>query len=576
MVFTTPPWVPSLSFDPPDSVPIHQFQFEEEHGRCQFRDSRNPFTCGLSAKTRSPIEVKARIEYLAKGIGKVMGWAPNTRSEWEKVVSVYSMNHIDYMVLGWAVHRLNGILTPASAACSALELEHQLRDSRSQAIFTCESLLPTAIQAATAAGLSEKHVYLLEPSNQIRGSLASLSWKSLDELVLEGMNEPPLEELHWESGQGARQVAYLCYSSGTSGPPKGVEITHRNIIANVLQLSALDSTARDTKRRNMFQTAYNEACLGVLPMSHAYAITIWQLSTYRGDGVIVFPNFDLRNCFEAISRYQIRTLWLVPAILELFMRNHDLLCKFDVNSVTDIVAGAAPLSNEKVLALQELFPKWRFRQGYGLTEACTVICWTPDHDIMPGSVGCLLPGIEAKIISSDSEEISQHNVPGELLVRSPSVSIGYHNDAESTKQTFADGWLHTGDKAMVCVSPLGYEHLVITDRVKDLIKVRGYQVSPSELESLLLTHPDVSDCCVVSVPDALSGEVPKAFIVRKQKAGDSEFGNYDLQCRIQKYVDENMAEYKRLKGGVEFVAEIPRGAGGKLLRRILRQENNTA
>ncbi|PVH90390.1 phenylacetyl-CoA ligase-like protein [Periconia macrospinosa] len=533
MVFTAPPWIPSLLYGPPNSIPIHQFQFEEEHGRCQFRHSRDPFTCGISATTRSVVEIKSRIEYLAKGIGRAMGWAPNTGSEWEKVVSIFSMNHIDYMVLGWAVHRLNGILTPASAAYSARELEHQLRDSRSQAIFTCESLLPTAIQAAAAAGLSEDHVYLLEPSNQTRTSSSSCSWKSVDELVSEGMNEPPLEELCWETGQGARQVAYLCYSSGTSGSPKGVMITHKNVIANVLQLSTL--------------ATYNEVCLGVLPMSHAYAITTLQLCTYRGDGVIVLPNADLRACSKAISRYQIRTLYLVPAIIGLIMRNHDFLGRYDVSSVVDIISGAAPLRNVTVLALQKIFPKWQVRQGYGLTEACTVISWTPGHDIMPGSVGCLLPDIEAKIVSSDSEEISQHNVPGELLVRSASVSVGYYNDAESTKQTFVDGWLHTGDEAMMCASSLGYEHLVITDRVKEVIKVR----------------------------DALSGEVPKAFIAKKHKVGDNEVSDHDLQCIIQKYVDDNMAEYKRLKGGVEFIAEIPRGPEGKLLRRILRQKNNT-
>ncbi|PVH90340.1 acetyl-CoA synthetase-like protein [Periconia macrospinosa] len=481
MIFTAPSWAPPLPLDPPDSIPIHQFQFEEEYGRCPFGASKAPFTCGLSAKTRSVMDIKSRIEYLAKGIGKAIGWAPNAGSEWEKVVSIFSMNHIDYMVLGWAVHRLNGILTPASAAYSARELEHQLRDSRSKAIFTCDSLLPIAIQAASAAGLSDDHVYLLEPSNQTHGDSASHARKSVDELVLEGMNEPPLEELCWETGQGARQVAYLCYSSGTSGPPKGVMITHRNMIANVLQLSTLDSTARDAKGRSMVRTAYNEICLGVLPMSHAYAITTLQLCTYRGDGVIVLPNADLRTCCEAISCYQVRTLYLVPAIIELLVRNHDFLNRYDVSSVVDIITGAAPLRNETVFALQNLFPKWRVRQGYGLTEASTIICWTPDHDILPGSVGCLLPGIEAKIVSSNSEEISQHNVPGELLVRSPSVSIGYHNDATSTRQTFVDSWLHTGDEAMMCASPLGYEHLVITDRIKELIKVRGYQVSPSEL-----------------------------------------------------------------------------------------------
>lgn len=206
----------------------------------------------------------------------------------------------------------------------------------------------------------------------------------------------------------------------------------------------------------------------------------------------------------------------------------------------------------------------------GLTEASTTICFTPGHDIVLGSVGSLLPGFEAKLIAPDGTEITENDVPGELVVRSPSISPGYYNDAETTAQTFVDGWLRTGDEAMVCKSPNGHEHVFITDRIKELIKVRGQQVSPTELESFLLTHPDVADCCVVPVPDALSGEVPKAFVVKAQADSDPANDN-DLAQKIQKFVADQHADYKRLKGGVEFIDVIPRDAGGKLLRRILKQ-----
>lgn len=209
----------------------------------------------------------------------------------------------------------------------------------------------------------------------------------------------------------------------------------------------------------------------------------------------------------------------------------------------------------------------------GLTEASTVLCWTPDHDIWAKAVGSLLPGCEAKLVLPDGSEVSELGVPGELFVKSPSISMGYHNDPQSTKDAFIDGWLRTGDEAMVCKSPLGNEHVVITDRIKDLIKVRGHQVSPSELETFLLTHPAVADCCIVPVPNAQSGEVPKAFIVRHQQYCDSNTDEQGLKHEIQEFVKANKADYKRLAGGVEFIDVIPRGPGGKLLRRVLRAKS---
>ncbi|KAF2463973.1 amp dependent CoA ligase [Lindgomyces ingoldianus] len=571
MVFTAPAWVPHLPFDPPDSVPLHQFQFDEAYGRCPFQLSKSPFTCALSGATNPVLDVKQRVEHLAQGLAKDMGWKPNIGSEWNKVVNIFSLNHIDYMTLTWAIQRLNGICTPASASSTVEDLEFQLRDSQAKAIFTCEPLLPIALQAAAAVGIPENHVYLIDRSDQTRTSTnLSCSRKSVQDLVTEGGKEPCLDAMLWEPGQGARQLAFLCYSSGTSGRPKGVQITHQNMIANVLQSFALDSGRRKLKEKNGPSRTYTEYSLGVLPMSHAYTLTVLQLATYRGDGILVLPNPDLIACFKVISKYRISTLWLVPALIEMILKIRNIAIGYDLTSVDNIVSGAAPLPEKTADALQRLLPQCRIRQGYGLTEASTVVCWTPDHDIWFKSVGSLLPGCEAKIILADGSEVSEHGVPGELFVRSPSISMGYHNDPQNTNDTFVDGWLRTGDQAMVCKSPLGNEHVVITDRIKDLIKVRGHQVSPLELETFLLTHPAVSDCCVVPVPDARSGEVPKAFVVKHEQYRNSNCDEQVLRHEIQEYVKESKADYKRLAGGVEFIEVVPRGPGGKLLRRMLR------
>ena len=251
------------------------------------------------------------------------------------------------------------------------------------------------------------------------------------------------------------------------------------------------------------------------------------------------------------------------------------------------------MGKETAEDLNKMYPSWKIRQGYGLTETCTVVCSSAADDIWFGSSGSLLPGYEVKLITIEGQEITGYDQPGELLAKSPSVVLGYLNNDKANTETFVDGFMRTGDEALIKKSPNGHEHIFIVDRIKELIKVKvscycswapdldpmiltrmiqGLQVAPAELEAHLLAHPAVNDCAVIPVPDDAAGEVPKAFVVRSANSGGLEDSPRLLMREIQKHVEEHKARHKWLKGGVEFVDVIPKSASGKILRRLLRDK----
>ncbi|KAF4472862.1 amp-binding enzyme [Fusarium albosuccineum] len=569
MVFTPPAWVPELPIDPPDSVTVAEFMRHEKFGRHPIPKSRNPYTCGLTGKTYTWPEVIEREDCLARALGRVLDFKPREGSEWDKVVGLFSLNTIDYVPLTHAVHRLNGIVTPSSAVYSATELEHQLRSAGAKALVTCIPLLETAVKAADAAGIPRDHVFILQMPNITK----SVPFKTIDDLIEEGRNLPELEPLKWAKGQGARQVAYLCYSSGTSGLPKAVMISHRNIIANILQKTTFESVPRKA------YGIVTQVMLGLLPFSHIYGLVlITHVGTFRGDEIIVQPRFELKSFLAAVQRFKIEQLSLVPPILIQILNNRELCQKHDLSSVRFIYTGAAPLGPETTDRLIKQYPKWRIGQGYGLTETATVVTSTSELDILMGSGGSLVPATRAKILDPEGNEITDYETPGELLLQSPSVVLGYLNNVKATAETFIwddDGrWIRTGDEVLVRKSPAGNEHFVIVDRIKELIKVNGHQVAPAELEAHLLSHPYVNDCAVIQIPDERAGEVPKAFVLKaKEAAGKSD---KEVEEAIHKYVQEHKSRHKWLKGGIQFVDVIPKSPTGKILRRVLRDQEKKA
>ncbi|KAI1611662.1 4-coumarate-CoA ligase, variant [Exophiala viscosa] len=567
MIFNAPDFLPPLP-EVPDNVPLCDFMFDEQYGRRPISQSLDAYTCGITGRSISAEDQKSRVSFLARSLANELGWKVNVGSEYDKVVGVFAHNTIDIMTVNWAIHRVNGISSPANAVYSVDELKYQLSFSNCKALFTVMSLLPVALEAAAKSGLPKNRIYICEMPGD--GSVPA-DYKTISQLIKDGQRLPDLEQIRWSAGQGARQTAFLCYSSGTSGLPKAVMISHHNVIANTIQSCLFEKGSRDK-----ISPDYRDVALGLLPQSHIYGLVlIGHASTYRGDQVIVLPKFETQTYLKAIAKYRINTLYLVPPIILMMAKNEELLNKFDLASVREIYSGAAPLAREILQELTRRYPAWKIRQAYGLTECSPLVTATISEDVWPGSSGSLIPGCAIKLVNDDGNEVTGYDEAGEVLVRSPAVVLGYLKNEKATNETFIDlpdgRFLRTGDKGEIRISPeSGVEHLWIVDRIKELIKVKGHQVAPAELEAYLLDHPAVADCAVISVPDEAAGEAPKAFVVLSPSASLGSDSKETIARSIQQYVEKGKARYKWISGGIQFVDVIPKSASGKILRRLLR------
>jgi acyl-CoA synthetase (AMP-forming)/AMP-acid ligase II len=278
--------------------------------------------------------------------------------------------------------------------------------------------------------------------------------------------------------------------------------------------------------------------------------------------------FSMPVMLDTVVKYKIAELLLVPPILIRMVRD-PIVDTYDLSCITRFSSGAAPLSEEIIQLLKKKFPNTGFKQGYGMTESCSCITAHPPEKYgyeHAHKVGSIVASTSVKIIGEDGKELGVGQ-PGELLARGPQITMGYLDNEAATKSTFdEDGYLHTGDQAVVDEEGM----VTITDRLKEMVKVKGIGVAPAELEDLLLGHPEVEDCAVMAIGDEWAGERPKAFVVRKQggkRAGDEEVGR-----ELLRYVKEKKVRHKWLVE-IEFVDEIPKSASGKILRRVLRDRS---
>jgi acyl-CoA synthetase (AMP-forming)/AMP-acid ligase II len=381
-------------------------------------------------------------------------------------------------------------------------------------------------------------------------------------LVLDGDDvvDPTADDRPKVDFDPATHVAVLPYSSGTTGKPKGVMLTHRNLVANVAQIQELARVGPD------------ETLTAVVPFFHSYGLTALLCTALRNRcRLVVMPAFDLGEFLATIQNYQCTQAFIAPPVA-VVLAKHPMVDSFDLSSLHTLTSGAAPLDEELATAVTQRLG-CRIVQAYGMSELSPASHLIP-HDGGLHSVGSMaplsscgwtVPNSQSKIIDVDSgEEIPFPTVglsePGELWFRGPNVMAGYWGNDTATAQTIdVDGFLHTGDLARVDASGCIY----IVDRLKELIKYKGYQVPPAELEALLLTHPGIADVAVVGAIDDASGqEVPKAFVVTQPDASLSEE-------QITDFVARKVAPYKKIRQ-VEFIDAIPKSPTGKILRKVLR------
>ena len=445
------------------------------------------------------------------------------------VLALYSPNLPEYAVAFYATASLGGINTTVNPLYTASELAHQLQDAGARWLVTVPPLLEKAQEAVRASDVQEVFVF-----GEAEGATPFANLLGSDDAPPDVAIDP------------AHDLVALPYSSGTTGLPKGVMLTHRNVVANVAQSAVLEQIEKD------------EVLIGILPFYHIYGMTVILSTALRlGATVITMPRFDLEQFLDLHQQHQITTDYLVPPII-LALAKHPVVEQYDLSALRVITSGAAPLSEDLAQACAERLG-CIVKQGYGLTETSPVTHINPrDRAIKPGSVGVLAPNTACRIMDVASDGDAAEGEPGEIWIRGPQVMKGYlHSEAATADVIDEDGWFHTGDVGYVDED--GY--LYVVDRVKELIKYKGYQVAPAELEAVALTHPAIADVAVIRVPDEEAGEIPKAFVVLKP---DEDVTETD----VMDYVAERVAPYKKIRR-VEFVEEIPKTASGKILRREL-------
>ena len=409
------------------------------------------------------------------------------------VVALHLPNCPEFLIAFNALAALGAVVTTSNPAYSPTELTHQFRDAGAALVLTLAGPLEAAARAAAEAlRLPAAAVHTLgSPATAFLTADASAASGALRAL-------PVIEAV-----DGPATLFALPYSSGTTGLPKGVALSHGNLTANLLQSSSC------------LPMAPSDAVLGVLPFYHIYGITcLMGLPLLQGASLVTLPKFEPQSFLGAIQRHRTTYLFVAPPIVA-FLAKHPAVAAFDLAHVHTIFSGAAPLDMETQLAAEKRFPAAVVRQGYGMTEASPITHSERVGAERKGSIGLPMPDTQCRVMSvgeAPAEQPPGREHVGELQVRGPQVMMGYWQNAKATAETLLPGgWLRTGD--LVYRDAEGFFYVV--DRIKELIKVKGLQVAPAELEGLLLQHPLVYDCAVVGRPDERAGEAPVAFVVPK-------------------------------------------------------------
>ncbi|KAG8503015.1 hypothetical protein CXB51_000982 [Gossypium anomalum] len=454
------------------------------------------------------------------------------------VVIIIAPNSIFLPIVCLSVMSLGAIITTSNPLNTSREFAVQMADSKPVLVFTTTQVVPKLAGSPLPIVLLDEQV-ATEKTGQVK----------IVTTISEMLKKETKGKIRVRDRVYQDDAATLLYSSGTTGASKGVIASHRNLMALMQSFSHLS---------NPEEGEQTHIC--TVPMFHIYgfgAFAIGKLT--QGSKVVVLSKFDMKEMLSAIEKYRVTCLPLVPPILLVMVKEADeIRKKYDLSSLQSIVCGGAPLSKDLINRFMEKFPSIDIRQGYAMTESTGfgASMQTPEECLKYGSVGLLSPNLEAKIVDPTTGTALKVNQKGELWLRGPSIMKGYLNNAEATAATLdSQGWLKTGD--LCYIDDDGYVYVV--DRLKELIKYKGYQVPPAELEALLLSHPQISDAAVIPFPDEEVGQYPMAYVVRKSGSNISDTALMD-------FVAKQVAPYKRIRK-VAFVTSIPKNPSGKILRR---------
>lgn len=474
-------------------------------------------TDGPSGRTMTAAAFMDQVKRMAGGLAAAGFGAGHT-------VAIMAPNIPEYCVIFHAVAWGDGTITTLNPTYTAHEVGHQLADSGAEILITIPDFMETAAEGAgdtpvIAIGTPE---YAALFGNEVNAQVPV----DLDEFTV-----------------------VLPYSSGTTGLPKGVMLSHRNLVINVDQVIAAAQ----------FQPG--EVAAGFLPFFHIYGMTVLMNIHLAGGGAIVtLPRFDLPLFLQICQDHKSRRMWIVPPVA-LALAKHPLVENYDLSSIEQVFSGAAPLGAELSEAVAQRLDCISL-QGYGMTELAPVSHVTPGAANRAGGAGLAVPNTACRIVHNETGADLAAGEEGELWIKGPQVMQGYLNNAKATAETItSDGWLRTGDIGKIDND--GY--LFITDRLKELIKYKGFQVAPAELEATLVAMEGITDAAVIGLPDEETGELPIAFVVTGDPAPD--------EAAIKAHLDAQLAHSKQVHE-VHFVDEIPKSASGKILRRVLRDGLN--
>ncbi|MEM2851067.1 MAG: long-chain-fatty-acid--CoA ligase [Candidatus Bathyarchaeia archaeon] len=462
----------------------------------------------------------------------------------DDVVALLEYNSPEYIISVYGITKAGAIVTPLNTMVKGDEAEYQLKDSEAKIIIVNKDLSNVVASIRNRTRL-EKVIVIGEnvPSETISFDILLKRECTLRECKMLHQLEriiSPKEDL-----------AILQYTAGTTGLPKGVMLTHYNLTVHQIQAT------------NVMRITESDVLLNHLPFFHIYGLnTCMATAIHAGALQVVMPRFNLKEALKLIERYKVTTWLTVPVVLTMMVNNSDLVKKYDLSSLRFIVSGGSPLPTETIKKVLDTF-HLVVQQGYGLTEASPGVAHNLPEKIKIDSVGIPYPDTECKIVDTETGAFKHKPLQiGELIVKGPQVMKGYWKNPSETAETVKDGWLYTGDLAYM--DEEGYIYLV--DRKKEVIKYKGFNIIPAELESLLAQHPAVADCAVIGKPDTLAGEVPKAYVVLKPNA-------VATASDLLNFVNEKVASYKAIKE-VKFIESIPRSASGKILRRILIEKES--